>query len=127
MSNPNLNKLFSTSSTSASMPVNNTTMTVDDIDDNDLDLPNAPVCIASEAPMVNKQDLTNDIDYSRRSIHSMIEKSQQLLEIALENASNGSSPRDIEVATGVINSCADAAERLLNIHERLQKLSGKID
>ena len=46
------------------------------------------------------------------------------LQIALENASNGGTARDIEVASNAITNAAKVVEGLMSLHEKRTKLSG---
>lgn len=81
----------------------------------------APVILSTEATPLQTKDVDSDIDYSRRTIQSLVNRSQQLVEIALENAAEGDS-RSVEVAAKSIDTALSAAERLVELHEKLNKL-----
>ena len=63
------------------------------------------------------------MNYARDTQNDLINQSQRLIQIALENASNGGTARDIEVASNAILNAAKVVEGLLNIQEKRTKLS----
>ena len=93
-------------------------------DDNDL-LPTAPVIRNPDAKPITEQSVNADMNYARDTQNDLINQSQRLIQIALENASNGGTARDIEVASNAILNAAKVVEGLLNIHEKRTKLSSE--
>ena len=91
-----------------------------------------PTDILDDAPIVprhssalSEQDTINDIDYVRRTLQFTTERAQQLVDLALENAADGSAPRDIEVAANALNTCANISEKLITLYQNLKTLSEK--
>lgn len=93
-------------------------------DDDDL-LPAAPVIRNPDAKPITEQSVNADMNYARDTQNDLINQSQRLIQIALENASNGGTARDIEVASNAILNAAKVVEGLLNIHEKRTKLSSE--
>lgn len=93
-------------------------------DDDDL-LPAAPVIRNPDAKPITEQSVNADMNYARDTQNDLINQSQRLIQIALENASNGGTARDIEVASNAILNAAKVVEGLLSIHEKRTKLSSE--
>lgn len=93
-------------------------------DDDDL-LPAAPIIRNPDAKPITEQSVNADMNYARDTQNDLINQSQRLIQIALENASNGGTARDIEVASNAILNAAKVVEGLLNIHEKRTKLSSE--
>lgn len=70
---------------------------------------------------ISKEEQISDFQSARSHIHNIMEKSQELLEIALDNAEGGNA-RDIEVAAKSIESSLVASEKLVELHEKLSKI-----
>lgn len=92
--------------------------------DDDL-LPAAPIIRNPDAKPITEQSVNADMNYARDTQNDLINQSQRLIQIALENASNGGTARDIEVASNAILNAAKVVEGLLNIHEKRTKLSSE--
>ena len=92
----------------------------EDIDD--YDGPTAPVLRNTEATPVTSKDLDVDADYALRTQNDLVNQSQRAVQIALENAQNGGTARDIEVLSETINTATNTVEKLLDLHTKLQKL-----
>ena len=88
----------------------------------DYDGPSAPVMRNTEATPVTSKDLDIDVDYALRTQNDLINQSQRAVQIALENAQNGGTARDIEVLSETINTATNSVEKLLDLHTKLQKL-----
>lgn len=88
-------------------------------------LDDAPIVPKSHSNALTEQDTINDIDYVRRTLQFTTERAQQLVDLALENAADGSSPRDIEVAANALNTCANISEKLVTLYQNLKTLSEK--
>lgn len=93
-----------------------------DEDIDDYDGPSAPVMRNTEASPVTSRDLDIDIDYTLRTQNDLINQSQRAVQIALENAENGGTARDIEVLSETINTATNTVEKLLDLHTKIQKL-----
>lgn len=88
-------------------------------------LDDAPIVPKARSNALTEQDTINDIDYVRRTLQFTTERAQQLVDLALENAADGSSPRDIEVAANALNTCANISEKLVTLYQNLKTLSEK--
>ena len=88
----------------------------------DYDGPSAPVLRNTEAVPVSSKDLDIDADYALRTQNDLINQSQRAVQIALDNAQNGGTARDIEVLSETINTATNTVEKLLDLHTKLQKL-----
>lgn len=84
-----------------------------------------PVIMNTEAPALTPQDFNADIDYARRSYANIASESQKLVQIAMENAESGSS-KDLFAAADTIRAASEAAERLVTLYEKLQKLQPSV-
>ena len=90
-------------------------------DDDDL-LPAARVVRDNNALPVTQQNVTSDVRYALDTQNDLINQSQRLIQIALENASNGGTARDIEVASNAITNAAKVIEGLMILHEKRAKI-----
>ena len=90
-------------------------------DDDDL-LPAARVMRDNNALPVTQQNVTSDVKYALDTQNDLINQSQRLIQIALENASNGGTARDIEVASNAITNAAKVIEGLMTLHEKRAKI-----
>lgn len=90
-------------------------------DDDDL-LPAARVMRDNNALPVTQQNVTSDVRYALDTQNDLINQSQRLIQIALENASNGGTARDIEVASNAITNAAKVIEGLMILHEKRAKI-----
>lgn len=90
-------------------------------DDDDL-LPAARIVRDNNALPVTQQNVTSDVRYALDTQNDLINQSQRLIQIALENASNGGTARDIEVASNAITNAAKVIEGLMTLHEKRAKI-----
>ena len=90
-------------------------------DDDDL-LPAARVMRDNNALPITQQNVTSDVKYALDTQNDLINQSQRLIQIALENASNGGTARDIEVASNAITNAAKVIEGLMILHEKRAKI-----
>ena len=88
-------------------------------------LPDAPIIRNPESIPITEQSIVADVNYARDTQNDLINQSQKLIQIALENASNGGSARDIEVASNAILNASKVIEGLLTLHEKRTKLSSE--
>lgn len=93
------------------------------VDNSNLD--DAPIVPRKQAQQLSQQDIVTDIDYTRRTLQFTVERAQQLVDLALANAADASSPRDIEVAANALNTCANVSERLINLYSSIKNLTEK--
>lgn len=93
-------------------------------DDDDL-LPAARVLRDTQASPITQQNLNSDVKYALDTQNDLINQAQRLIQIALENASNGGTARDIEVASNSILNAAKVVEGLMTLHEKRTKLSSE--
>lgn len=93
------------------------------VDNSNLD--DAPIVPRKQAQQLSQQDIVTDIDYTRRTLQFTVERAQQLVDLALANAADASSPRDIEVAANALNTCANVSERLVNLYTSIKNLTEK--
>lgn len=89
----------------------------------DSNLPMPPVIQNPAATSLKEIDLIQDIDFTRRSLQSLLLKSQQLVELSLENASDSAGPRNIEVASNAINTAVNTAEKLIDLNKKYKELT----
>lgn len=92
-------------------------------EDDDL-LPAAPIIRDKEALPITQQNINSDVKYALDTQNDLINQAQRLIQIALENASNGGTARDIEVASNAITNAAKVVEGLMSLHEKRTKLNG---
>lgn len=86
------------------------------------DVDEAAIVPRKSAIPLSEQDVITDIDYVRRTLQFSTERAQQLVDLAIRNAADASNPRDIEVASGALNTCADISEKLLTLYETAKKI-----
>jgi len=69
-----------------------------------------------------------DYDYekSRNNLHDLLIQGQDALNYALEVAKSSEHPRAFEVVGGLIKNISDVNDKLLELHEKMQKLEGKV-
>ena len=90
-------------------------------DDDDL-LPAPRVVKDIQATPITQQNVTSDVKYALDTQSDLINQAQRLIQIALENASNGGTARDIEVASNAITNAAKVVEGLMVLHEKRAKI-----
>ena len=88
-------------------------------------LDDAPITPRRPSEGLSEQDTIQDIDYARRTLQFSVERSQQLVDLALANAASAASPRDIEVAANALNTCAGLSEKLVNLYASIKALLEK--
>ena len=101
------------------------TIQIPNDDDDDL-LPTARIMRDNNALPVTQQNITSDVRYALDTQNDLINQSQRLIQIALENASNGGTARDIEVASNAITNAAKVIEGLMSLHEKRAKIDTPI-
>jgi hypothetical protein len=92
-------------------------------DDDEDDLLPAPRVVKDiQAAPITQQNVTSDVKYALDTQSDLINQAQRLIQIALENASNGGTARDIEVASNAITNAAKVVEGLMVLHEKRAKI-----
>lgn len=119
MMNPKISKMFDAAIPVLKQENNGSQIVPDDY------LEEAPIVPKMSSKSPNETDACIDIDYTRRTLQFGIERSQQLVDIALHAAAEASSPRDIEVAAGALNTCANVAEKLIDLQIKYKQLLEK--
>jgi hypothetical protein len=89
------------------------------------------VITSSGEVVVPEHDTKNEmIDYdyekSRNNLHGLLIQGQDALNYALEVAKSSEHPRAFEVVGGLIKNISDVNDKLLEVHEKMQKLEGKV-
>ena len=67
-------------------------------------------------------DITADYEYSRATLMSLVEKGQEAINSVLELAQETDSARSYEVVGQLINTVADATEKLMENQKKLRDL-----
>lgn len=86
------------------------------------DVDEAAIVPRKSAAPLSEQDIITDIDYVRRTLQFSTERAQQLVDLAIRNAGDASNPRDIEVASGALNTCANISEKLLSLYKTTKEI-----
>lgn len=73
-----------------------------------------------------QRDLENDYNFTRSNLNSLVMKGQELIDGALELANGSESPRAYEVAINGIKSLSEVAEKLIQLHEKMDKITEKV-
>lgn len=69
-----------------------------------------------------KQDVLNDFKTVRENMFKSIVRSSEVLDEAVRMVKACPMPKQIEAASTVIKALAENAEKLLDIHEKIQKI-----
>lgn len=72
---------------------------------------------------ITEEEKASDLQYSRKSLQSIVDRAQKVLELSVKNIEESGSDRSIEVATEAINSAVNASEKLVDLHDKLEKLN----
>ncbi len=70
------------------------------------------------------QRIGSDADYARNNIKDLIDTARTALQHALDVAVQSESPRAYEVLANLINTSADLNTKLVDVHQREQRMSG---
>lgn len=71
---------------------------------------------------VKKDDITNDYEYTRGNLYSIIEKGQEAINGILELAQETETPRAYEVVGHLIKNVSDATDKLLDLQKKMHEL-----
>ena len=69
-----------------------------------------------------KDDITNDYEYTRGNLYSIIEKGQEAINGILELAQESEMPRAYEVAGQLIKNVSDATDKLIDLQKKMHDL-----
>ena len=69
------------------------------------------------------QNRKDDYEYSREILYSAAERLQDILESAVVLAQESEHPRSMEVATNTATALADISQKMMEHHQRLDKLN----
>ena len=68
----------------------------------------------------DKTDISNDYEYTRGNLYSIIEKGQEAINGILELAQESDMPRAYEVAGQLVKSVSDATDKLMDLQKKLK-------
>jgi hypothetical protein len=71
---------------------------------------------------IKKDDVTNDYEYTRGNLYSIIEKGQEAINGILELAQETETPRAYEVVGHLIKNVSDATDKLLDLQKKMHEL-----
>ena len=71
---------------------------------------------------IKKDDVTNDYEYTRGHLYSIIEKGQEAINGILELAQETETPRAYEVVGHLIKNVSDATDKLLDLQKKMHEL-----
>lgn len=98
------------------------TKQLDDI----LGLQSVPQVIDSNLPVVQEQQIENDVEYARQNLYDAVSKSQQAVEDMLQIAQQSQHPKAYEVLNAAIKTMADVSMGLADLQMKKQRLVGKL-
>ena len=70
-----------------------------------------------------KDDRTEDYEYTRGELYTLISKGQEAVQGALEVAQESGHPRAYEVAVAAMKHVADMTEKLQDLHKKMKDIS----
>ncbi len=73
-------------------------------------------------PTTTTEQLKKDYDYTRGNLYSLIEKGQEAVDGILEVAQSSDQPRAYEVAGQLIKHVADVADKLGDLHKKVNEI-----
>ena len=71
---------------------------------------------------IKKDDVTNDYEYTRGNLYSIIEKGQEAINGILELAQETETPRAYEVVGHLSKNVSDATDKLLDLQKKMHEL-----
>ena len=69
-----------------------------------------------------KDNVSNDYDYSRETYYELIEKGKDALEMMIEVARESEHPRAYEVLSGMIKNVSDVNDRLMDLNKKHKQM-----
>ena len=73
----------------------------------------------------NNEDVQQDYEVSRASLHSLVMKGQEAVDGILEVAQASDHPRAYEVAGQLIKNVADTADKLIDLQKKMKELDSE--
>ena len=73
-------------------------------------------------PATTSDELKKDYEYTRGNLYSLIEKGQEAVDGILEVAQSSDQPRAYEVAGQLIKHVADVADKLGDLHKKVNEI-----
>ena len=73
----------------------------------------------------DNQDVQQDYEVSRASLHSLVMKGQEAVDGILEVAQASDHPRAYEVAGQLIKNVADTADKLIDLQKKMKELDSE--
>lgn len=74
----------------------------------------------------DERDKKEDFETSRKTLHSLVENGEVILEGAIKAAMDSSSPRGYEVAGKLLESLAGISKDLVEIHKNVEKVESDV-
>lgn len=96
-----------------------------DIESVDIEVSNENKVDTTIIPKSSSSDEKVDYDYTRANLYNLISKAQQAVDEVLEVAQQSDSPRAYEVVFQGIKHAADVTEKLIELQQKMQKLTGE--
>ena len=84
--------------------------------------------VESVKPLLKKtdtEDVKQDYEVSRASLHSLVMKGQEAVDGILEVAQASDHPRAYEVAGQLIKNVADTADKLIDLQKKMKELDAE--
>lgn len=78
--------------------------------------------IEGAGKQIDPQDTLDDFAFARKTIQTMIEKGQEIAEVAIVVAKETDNAKSIEVAANAVEKVVNATEKLIALQERMKKL-----
>jgi len=72
-----------------------------------------------------KDNVTNDYEYSRETLYDLIEKGKDALENMIEVARESEHPRAYEVLSGLIKNVSDTNDKLMDLNKKQKQMDEK--
>ncbi len=82
-------------------------------------------CTTRKAQLVNvstEQHLQSDYEYSRAQLYNLVEKGQEAVNGILDVAQQSDQPRAYEVAGQLIKHVGDVADKLADLHKKVNEI-----
>ena len=71
---------------------------------------------------LKKSDLDTDYEYARGQLYSLISKGQESINVIMEIAQDGGSPRSFEVVGQLIKIVADITDKLVDMQKKMKDM-----
>jgi hypothetical protein len=105
---------------------------MDDLEKNMENILNIDVDVVDDEPKPvlkkkegEKDDRTEDYEYTRGELYTLISKGQEAVQGALEVAQESGHPRAYEVAVAAMKHVADMTDKLLDVQKKMKDLDAE--